>query len=139
MKKEPLHPHPVTPENLRAELEDYVRRLDEAERIADALAQDPQHAAMRENGPGPAGKRPAAAKRLFRLAAVAASLLLVAGLGAGLSNRLQAPKDTFDDPYLAYAAVEEALNRISSSAGKGIALEREGESKLQESFTVFHR
>lgn len=129
MKKESQQQHPA-PETLRADFKDFVLRLDEAERIAENLAQD--EASLRESGPGKT-------RRILRIAAVAASLALVAGLGAGLASRLSAPKDTFDDPYLAYAAVEDALNRISAQAGKGLALERQGEAKLQESFSVFHR
>ena len=129
MKKESQQQH-TAPETLRADFKDFVLRLDEAERIAENLAQD--EAPMRESGPGKT-------RRILRIAAVAASLALVAGLGAGLASRLSAPKDTFDDPYLAYAAVEDALNRISVQAGKGLALERQGEAKLQESFSVFHR
>lgn len=90
-----------------------------------------------ESGP----RRPQAAPRAaaLRIAAIAASVALVAALGLGLYNRYTEPKDTFDDPYLAYAAVEEALSRVSLAAGKGLALERESETYLQETLSVLNR
>ncbi len=106
------------PEGFRKDMEAYVLRLDEAERLA-------------------AAETPRKARPYLRAAAVAASVALVAALGLGLYNRYTAPKDTFDDPYLAYAAVEDALNRVSEKAGKGLALERESEIRLQETLSVF--
>lgn len=47
-----------------------------------------------------------------RWATAAAAALLVGLAGWGLM-RPAAPKDTFDDPYLAYAAVEQALEEVS--------------------------
>ena len=90
-----------------------------------------------ESGP----RRPQAAPRAaaLRIAAIAASVALVAALCLGLYNRYTEPKDTFDDPYLAYAAVEEALSRVSLAAGKGLALERESETYLQETLSVLNR
>ena len=70
------------PEGFRKDMEAYVLRLDEAERLA-------------------AAETPRKARPYLRAAAVAASVVLLAGLGAGLHFRLSAPKDTFDDPYLA--------------------------------------
>lgn len=55
-------------------------------------------------------KRPAAL-----LWSAAASVALVAGLGMGFLLRSPEPRDTFSDPYLAYAAVEQALNRMGGS------------------------
>ena len=93
-----------------------------------------------ESGPRrPQATPRAAALRIAAIAAIAASVALVAALGLGLYNRYTEPKDTFDDPYLAYAAVEEALSRVSLAAGKGLALERESETYLQETLSVLNR
>lgn len=50
--------------------------------------------------------------RNWSIAAAAAVIIGLAGWGLG---RPAMPKDTFDDPYLAYAAVEQALQKMSAS------------------------
>ena len=54
-------------------------------------------------------------KNTVRLWSVAAACAVVIGLGWFGLRYEPAPKDTFDDPYLAYAAVEEALAKMSGS------------------------
>ena len=47
---------------------------------------------------------------------MAAAAALVIGLGGwALSRPSAAPQDTFEDPYLAYAAVEKALGKMSAT------------------------
>ena len=46
---------------------------------------------------------------------IAAAAVVVIGLGWYGFDRLSQPKDTFDDPYLAYAAVEQALMKVSKN------------------------
>lgn len=128
------------PEHFRDDMEAFVRDLDGAERLLGAMApagSGRTAGTQPESGP----RRPQAAPRAaaLRIAAIAASVALVAALGLGLYNRYTEPKDTFDDPYLAYAAVEEALSRVSLAAGKGLALERESETYLQETLSVLNR
>lgn len=53
--------------------------------------------------------RPAA--RYWSIAAAAAVMLGIAGWSL---SRPAEPRDTFDDPYLAYAAVEQALAKTSA-------------------------
>ena len=150
------------PEHFRDDMEAFVRDLDGAERLLGTIAPadsgrtsgtQPGSGALPESGTQPASgrtagtqpesgpRRPQAAPRAaaLRIAAIAASVALVAALGLGLYNRYTEPKDTFDDPYLAYAAVEEALSRVSLAAGKGLALERESETYLQETLSVLNR
>ena len=45
---------------------------------------------------------------------VAAAVAALIGLGWFGMHAEPAPKDTFDDPYLAYAAVEQALSKMSA-------------------------
>lgn len=128
------------PEHFRDDMEAFVRDLDGAERLLGTIAPaDSGRTAGTQPESGP--RRPQAAPRAaaLRIAAIAASVALVAALGLGLYNRYTEPKDTFDDPYLAYAAVEEALSRVSLAAGKGLALERESETYLQETLSVLNR
>lgn len=131
---------PPVPEHFRDDMEAFVRDLDGAERLLGTMAPaDSGRTAGTQPEIGP--RRPQAAPRAaaLRIAAIAASVALVAALGLGLYNRYTEPKDTFDDPYLAYAAVEEALSRVSLAAGKGLALERESETYLQETLSVLNR
>ena len=63
---------------------------------------------------------PRKARRNWSIAAAAA---VVIGLGGwALSRPSSAPQDTFEDPYLAYAAVEKALGKrsatVQNTAGK---------------------
>lgn len=51
----------------------------------------------------------------WSIAAVAAVLI---GLGWAGFNQLAAPKDTYEDPYLAYAAVEQAFSKMSGNVQK---------------------
>lgn len=144
------------PEHFRDDMEAFVRDLDGAERLLGTMApagsgriagMQPESGTLLESGrtagtqPESGPRRPQAAPRAaaLRIAAIAASVALVAALGLGLYNRYTEPKDTFDDPYLAYAAVEEALSRVSLAAGKGLALERESETYLQETLSVLNR
>ena len=167
MKDMPQGITPV-PEHFRDDMEAFVRDLDGAERLLGTMAPadsgrtagmqsdsdaKPESSALPESGtllgsgraagtqPESGPRRPQAAPRAaaLRIAAIAASVALVAALGLGLYNRYTEPKDTFDDPYLAYAAVEEALSRVSLAAGKGLALERESETYLQETLSVLNR
>ena len=147
---------PSVPEHFRDDMEAFVRDLDGAERLLGTIAPadsgrtagtQPESGTLLESGrtagaqPESGPRRPQAAPRAaaLRIAAIAASVALVAALGLGLYNRYTEPKDTFDDPYLAYAAVEEALSRVSLAAGKGLALERESETYLQETLSVLNR
>jgi hypothetical protein len=162
MKEMPQGMNPV-PEHFRDDMEAFVRDLDGAERLLGAMApadsgrnSGKQPGSCRTAGTQPesgrtAGTQPESGPRrlqtaprapraaALRIAAIAASVALVAALGLGLYNRYTEPKDTFDDPYLAYAAVEEALSRVSLAAGKGLALERESETYLQETLSVLNR
>ena len=155
MKDIPQGMTPV-PEHFRDDMEAFVRDLDGAERLLGTMApagsgriagMQPESGTLLESGrtagtqPESGPRRPQAAPRAaaLRIAAIAASVALVAALGLGLYNRYTEPKDTFDDPYLAYAAVEEALSRVSLAAGKGLALERESETYLQETLSVLNR
>jgi len=150
---------PPVPEHFRDDMEAFVRDLDGAERLLGTMAPagsgrtagtQPESGTQPDSGrtagtqPESGPRRPqaaprAAALRIAAIAAIAASVALVAALGLGLYNRYTEPKDTFDDPYLAYAAVEEALSRVSLAAGKGLALERESETYLQETLSVLNR
>lgn len=50
---------------------------------------------------------------------IAASVAIVAGIGLALLLRPAPLKDSYDDPYLAFAAMEQALSRMSETLGTG--------------------
>lgn len=74
-------------------------------------------------------------RKAFRMAGVAAAaVVIVAGLS--LSGPEKEPKDTFDDPYLAYAEVEKALAMVSEGMRKGIDMVEESESVIERSTEI---
>ena len=63
--------------------------------------------------------------------AVAASLTLFA-LGAWFLHQERTPKDTFDDPLLAYAEVEKAFAKIAGTVSYGASKISESESAIDK-------
>ena len=61
------------------------------------------------------------------IAAAAVAVLVTIGL-----TREPAPKDTFDDPYLAYAEVERVFSRISGTVAYGAEKIHESEQTLDK-------
>ena len=72
-----------------------------------------------------------------RYAAAAASVVIMAGAGYGIAQRHSQPEDTFDDPYLAYAEVEKAFEKISSSINRSLAMAGETEQVIEKATSVF--
>ena len=73
---------------------------------------------------------PSRNRRTYFWSAAAAIAILVAGV-AGL-HRPGEPKDTFDDPYLAYATVEQALGRISGTMNQASAKVQKAEATIDK-------
>ena len=76
-------------------------------------------------------------KRATKIAATAASVVLRAGIGFSIAEFSDAPKDTFTDPYLAYAQIEETLAMISEGMKKGIDMAQESEAIFVKSTEIF--
>ena len=72
--------------------------------------------------------RPMAA-RTWSIVAVAAA---VAGLGWFAASYEPAPKDTFNDPHLAYAAVEQALSKVSAGTNHAAGKVAEAEQIMNQ-------
>ena len=90
-----------------------MKTLDEMTRLS---AEDLERISLDESIPVPeelSGKVQAAVRRPVRIAAAVAVLVTI-----GLTHE-PAPKDTFDDPYLAYAEVEKAFAKISGTVAYG--------------------
>ena len=62
----------------------------------------------------PGEATPAVSARRTRHAPPAAAAAVMVGIAGWSLSRPAEPKDTFDDPYLAYAAVEQALMKTSA-------------------------
>ena len=67
----------------------------------------------------------------------AAAVTLLAGTGLGIANWQKQPKDTFDDPYLAYAELEKAFATMSDSLQKGLAMADKSEDIIDRTINVF--
>lgn len=60
-----------------------------------------------------------------------ASLAVAAAAAAIIALPQRGPKDTFDDPRLAYAEVEKVFRTISDKMNDGVALVREAEASAE--------
>lgn len=70
-------------------------------------------------------------RRLTYFIGAAASLVLLAGIGFGINGGLERrPKDTFSDPYLAYAQLEETFSMISASMNKGMEMAEDANTEI---------
>ena len=76
-------------------------------------------------------------RKAVRYVATAASVAIMAGVGYGIAQWQNQPKDTFDDPYLAYAEVEKAFAKISSSINRSLAIAGETEQVIEKATSVF--
>jgi hypothetical protein len=75
--------------------------------------------------------------RTVRWIGAAAAVTLLAGTGLGIANWQKQPKDTFDDPYLAYAELEKAFATMSDSLQKGLAMADKSEDIIDRTINVF--
>ena len=76
-------------------------------------------------------------RKAVRYVAAAASVAIMAGVGYGIAQWQSQPKDTFDDPYLAYAEVEKTFAKISSSINRSLAMAGETEQVIEKATSVF--
>lgn len=75
--------------------------------------------------------------RVVRIVAAAASVAVLAGVGLSIAKWQNEPKDTFDDPYMAYAELEKAFAIMSGGVQKGLAMAEESEEALDKLTSVF--
>ena len=75
--------------------------------------------------------------RTVRRIGAAAAVTLLAGTALGIANWQNRPKDTFDDPYLAYAELEKAFATMSDSLQKGLAMANKSEDIIDRTINVF--
>lgn len=75
--------------------------------------------------------------RMVRIVGAAASVAVLAGIGFGIAQWQNEPKDTFDDPYMAYAELEKAFAIMSGGVQKALAMAEESEAALDKVTSVF--
>lgn len=75
--------------------------------------------------------------RTVRWIGAAAAVTLLAGTALGIANWQNRPKDTFDDPYLAYAELEKAFATMSEGLQKGLAMADKSEDIIDRTINVF--
>lgn len=74
-------------------------------------------------------------KTYSMISAAAAAAVIVTGLGISFLNN--EPKDTFDNPYLAYAELEKAFATMSEGMKKGMGMVETSESVIKKSAEIF--
>ena len=75
--------------------------------------------------------------RIVILISAAASVAILVGIGLGVARWQNEPKDTFDDPYLAYAELEKAFEIMSGGMQKALAMVEESEAALDKVTEIF--
>lgn len=75
-------------------------------------------------------------RTVYGMVGIAAAVtLIVTGLGISILNN--EPKDTFDNPYLAYAELEKAFATMSEGMKKGMNMVETSESVIKKSTEIF--
>ena len=75
-------------------------------------------------------------KKIYSMISVAAAItVIVTGLGMSILNN--EPKDTFDNPYLAYAELEKAFATMSEGMKKGMDMVEASESVIKKPTEIF--
>ena len=115
-----------------------MKSIDEITRLS---AEDLERIALDESIPVPeelSGKvqeavRSASNRRFRRAlpAGIAAAAVALVAVGIALTRNPE-PKDTFDDPYLAYAEVEKVFAKISGTVAYGAEKVNESEQTLDK-------
>lgn len=75
--------------------------------------------------------------RIVRWIGAAAAVTLLAGTALGIVNWQNQPKDTFDDPYLAYAELQKAFSTMSDCLQKGLAMADKSNDIIDRTINVF--
>lgn len=75
--------------------------------------------------------------KTVRWIGAAAAVTLLVGTALGIANWQNRPKDTFDDPYLAYAELEKAFATMAEGIQKGLEMADKSEDIMGKATSVF--
>lgn len=75
--------------------------------------------------------------KILKYVSIAATVAVFAGVGFGIARWQNEPKDTFDDPYMAYAELEKAFAKVSGGMQRGLAMVEESEAALDKVTSIF--
>ena len=75
-------------------------------------------------------------KKIYSMISVAAAIAVIV-TGLSISFLDNEPKDTFDNPYLAYAELEKAFATMSEGMKKGMDMIETSESVIKKSTEIF--
>lgn len=78
-------------------------------------------------------------RRMARIAGLAASLVLITSAGLGIADWMDRPKDTFTDPYEAYAQLDQAFSLISDKFGQGAQIASGAEQVMDKTNQIIDR
>lgn len=107
-----------------------MKRIQDIEKLT---AADWDRIGADETVPVPADIKVSLPRRSRTLAwSIAASVAVLAGIGLWGLKAANEPKDTFTDPYLAYAAVEQAFARMGGSVAQSAQLLNEQQSQIDK-------
>ena len=76
-------------------------------------------------------------KKAARWMGAAAAVAVMAGIGFGMTGSKNEPKDTFDDPYLAYAHLEKTFAAMSEGVRKGMVMADRSEAIIGKAASIF--
>ncbi|MDO5442406.1 MAG: hypothetical protein Q4G10_01920 [Bacteroidia bacterium] len=76
---------------------------------------------------------------LARISGIAAAIAVLVGVGFGIIHASNSPKDTFSDPYLAYAQLEETFTLISAKMDKGLSMAQEAEAMINRTNEIMNK
>lgn len=121
----------LTPEELEEASRDIRVPEGLADRLKERMLAEEQTAAARQ--PAAVSRRPATQ---FSVAALAIAAAIAAIL---LVRRPSDPVDSFDDPMLAYAQVEETFQYISQKVSKGVKVVRNAEATASRPESIIEK
>ena len=104
-----------------------MKRIQDIEKLT---AADWDRIGADETVPVPADLKVSLPRRHTVIWSVAASVAVLVGIGLWGLKAAGEPQDTFTDPYLAYAAVEQAFARMGGSIAQSAQAINEQENKI---------
>lgn len=78
-------------------------------------------------------------RKLRWIASIAASFILVAGLGIAFAVHKSSPRDTYDDPMLAYAELDKVFTKASKTMNYGDSKVEKVQEKVEHPIELLNK